>query len=156
MWYKIALKGHKTHYDFNDLSYELIQISDTDDSDWKPSGARMRTISYVLNAYDLEHMDKDKPVGKMKLEIDFYSSGKKQIHITLVRADDYHEGMGVATNLYKWLKYNYENFDKPEYLVTNPINPAAERIREKILGKPQSLYPMREYELDYTQGKLDL
>jgi hypothetical protein len=47
MWYKIALKGHKTYYDFNDLSYELIQISDTDDSDRKLSGARMRTISYV-------------------------------------------------------------------------------------------------------------
>jgi hypothetical protein len=23
MWYKIALKGHKTYYDFNDLSYEF-------------------------------------------------------------------------------------------------------------------------------------
>ena len=61
MWYKSALKGHKTYYDFNDLSYELIQVSDTEDSDWKPSGPRMRIISYSLNAYDLEHMDKDKP-----------------------------------------------------------------------------------------------
>ena len=156
MWYKIALKGHKTHYDFNDLSYELIQISDTDDSDWEPSEAVKRTISYVLNAYDLEHMDKDEPVGKMKLDIDFYSSGKKQIYINLVRTGDWHGGMGVATNLYKWLKYNYQNFGNPEWIVSNPYNPAAERIREKIFGKPQSLYPMREYELDYTQGKLDL
>ena len=90
MWYKIALKGHKTHYDFNDLSYELKQVSDTEDSEWKPSGAIMRTISFVLNAYDLEHMDEDKPVGKMLLDLDFYTSGKKQIHINLVRPDDYH------------------------------------------------------------------
>ena len=62
----------------------------------------------------------------------------------------------LSKELYKWLKYNYENFDKPEWIVSNPINPAAERIREKILGKPQSLSPMREYDLDYTQGKLDL
>ena len=156
MWYKTALKGHKTYYDFNDLSYELKQVDDSNDSDWPPSGARMRTISYVLNAYDLEHMDKDKPVGKMKLDLDFYTSGKKQIHITLVRTDDYHEGMGVATNLYKWLKFNYEIFDKPEWIVSNPINPAAERIREKIFGEPQSSYPIREYGLDYTQGKLDI
>ena len=156
MWYKTALKGHKTYYDFNDLSYELIQISDTDDSDWEPSEAVKRTISYVLNAYDLEHMDEDNPVGKMKLDIDFYSSGKKQIYINLVRTDDWHGGMGVATNLYKWLKYNYQNFGNPEWIVSNPYNSAAERIREKIFGKPQSTYPMREYDLDYTQGKLDL
>ena len=51
---------------------------------------------------------------------------------------------------------NYEIFDKPEWIVSNPINPAAERIREKIFGEPQSSYPMREYGLDYTQGKLDI
>jgi|688.fasta_scaffold618400_2 hypothetical protein len=156
MWYKIALKGHKTYYDFNDLSYELKQVSDTDDSDWKPSGARMRTISYILKAYDLEHMDQDKPVGKMEFDLDFDISGKKQLELKLIRTDDYHEGMGVATNLYKWLKYNYENFDKPDGLVSNPFNPAAERLREKILGEPNRKSPMHKYDLDYTQGKLDI
>ena len=156
MWYKTALKGHKTYYDFNDLSYELKQVDDTDESDWEPSGKRLRTISYVLNAYDLEHMDKDKPVGTLKLDLDYFISGEKKLEITHIRTDDWHEGMGVATNLYKWLKYNYENFDKPEWMVSNPFNPAAERIREKIFGEPQSSYPMREYGLDYTQGKLDI
>jgi hypothetical protein len=156
MWYKTALKGHKTYYDFNDLSYELKQVDDTDESDWEPSGKRLRTISYVLNAYDLEHMDKDKPVGTLKLDLDYFISGEKKLEITHIRTDDWHEGMGVATNLYKWLKYNYENFDKPEWMVSNPFNPAAERIREKIFGEPQSSYPMREYGLDYTQGKLGI
>ena len=149
MWYKIALKGHKTYYDFNDLSYELKQVSDTDDSDWKPSGARMRTISYILKAYDLEHMDQDKPVGKMEFDLDFDISGKKQLELKLIRTDDYHEGMGIATNLYKWLKYNYENFDKPDGLVSSPFNPAAERLREKILGEPNRKSPMHKYDLDY-------
>ena len=153
MWYKTALKGHKTRYDFNDLSYELKQVDDTDESEWKPSGARMRTISYVLNAYDLEHMDKDKPVGKMKLDLDYLISGEKKLEITHIRTDDYHEGMGVATNLYKWLKYNYEIFDKPDKILSLPINSAAKRIREKIFGEPTS---GNEYDLDYTQGKLDL
>jgi len=156
VWYKTALRAHKSYYDFNDLSYELRQVSDTDDSEWKPSGARMRTISYVLKAYDLEHMDKDKPVGKMEFDLDFYISGKKQLELKLIRTDDYHEGMGVATNLYKWLKYNYENFDKPDWLTSNPFNPAAERLREKILGEPNRKSPMHEYDLDYTQGKLDI
>lgn len=156
MWYKTALKGHKTRYDFNDLSYELKQIDDTDESDWEPSGTRMRTISYVLNAYDLEHMDKEKPVGKMEIDLDYLITGEKKLHLKLIRTDDWHEGMGVATNLYKWLKYNYENFDEPDKIVSNPFNPAAERIREKIFGEPQSKNPMREYDLDYTQGKLDL
>jgi hypothetical protein len=101
-------------------------------------------------------MDKDKPVGRMLLDLDFYTSGKKQLHITFIRTEDYHEGMGVATNLYKWLKYNYMNFDKPDCLVSNPMNPAAERLREKIIGEPVRKHPMHEYKLDYSQGKLDL
>jgi hypothetical protein len=31
---------------------------------------------------------------------------KKKLELKLIRTDDYHEGMGVATNLYKWLKNN--------------------------------------------------
>ena len=153
MWYKIAIRGHKTRYDFQDLSYELRQVDDTDESDWEPSGKRLRTISYVLNAYDLEHMDKDKPVGTLKLDLDYFISGEKKLEITHIRTDDYHEGMGVATNLYKWLKYNYEIFDKPDKISSTPINSAAERIREKILGEPSF---RNEYNLDYTQGKLDI
>ena len=156
MWYKIALKGHKTYYDFNDLSYELIEINDTDESDWKPSGTRMRTISYILYAYDLEHMDKDKPVGKMELDLDYFITGEKKLHLKLVRTDDWHEGMGVATNLYKWLKYNVDVFDEPDKLVSNPFNPAAIRLREKIFGEPNSKIDMHEYQTDYTQGKLDI
>ena len=153
MWYKIAIRGHKTRYDFQDLSYELRQVDDTNESDWEPSGKRLRTISYVLNAYDLEHMDKDKPVGTLKLDLDYFISGEKKLEITHIRTDDYHEGMGVATNLYKWLKYNYEIFDKPDKISSTPINSAAERIREKILGEPSF---RNEYNLDYTQGKLDI
>ena len=153
MWYKIAIRGHKTRYDFQDLSYELRQVDDTDESDWEPSGKRLRTISYVLNAYDLEHMDKDKPVGTLKLDLDYFISGEKKLEITHIRTDDYHEGMGVATNLYKWLKYNYEIFDKPDKILSTPINSAAERIREKIFGEPSF---RNEYNLDYTQGKLDI
>jgi hypothetical protein len=156
MWYKIAIRGHKTRYDFQDLSYELKQIYDTDDSDWKPSKKRIRTISYILKAYDLEHMDKDKPVGKMEIDLDYYITGEKKLHLKLVRTDDWHEGMGVATNLYKWLKYNIELFDKPDKLQSNPFNPAAERLREKIIGQPHSKTEMHEYDLDYSQGKLDL
>jgi hypothetical protein len=96
MWYKIAIRGHKTRYDFQDLSYELKQIYDTDDSDWKPSKKRIRTISYILKAYDLEHMDKDKPVGKMEIDLDYYITGEKKLHLKLVRTDDWHEGMGAS------------------------------------------------------------
>lgn len=156
MWYKTALKGHKTYYDFNDLSYELKQIDDTNESDWEPSGTRMRTISYILNAYDLEHMDKDKPVGKMEIDLDYLITGEKKLHLKLIRTDDWHEGMGVATNLYKWLKYNVDVFDKPDKLVSNPFNPAAIRLREKIFGEPNSKIDMHEYQTDYSQGKLDI
>lgn len=156
MWYKIALKGHKTYYDFNDLSYELKQINDTEDTDWEPSGTRMRTISYILYAYDLEHMDKDKPVGKMELDLDYFITGEKKLHLKNIRTDDWHEGMGVGSNLYKWLKYNFEIFDKPDKLQSNPYNPAAIRLREKIIGEPKSKVGMHEYDLDYTQGKLDI
>ena len=156
MWYKTALKGHKAYYDFNDLSYELKQIDDTDESDWEPSGKRIRTISYILNAYDLEHMDKDKPVGKMEIDLDYLITGEKTLHLKLIRTDDWHEGMGVATNLYKWLKYNVDVFDKPDKLVSNPFNPAAIRLREKIFGEPNSKIDMHEYQTDYSQGKLDI
>jgi hypothetical protein len=155
MWYKIALKGHKGYYSFNDLSYELIQIDDEDKRDDQYT-KEDRTISYILKAYDLEHMDKDKPVGKMELDLDFYPNGKKQLHLKLVRTDDWHEGMGVAINLYKWLNYNFENFNKPDKLVSNPFNLGAEKLREKIIGEPNLKSKMHEYELDYSQGKLDI
>ena len=153
MWYKIALKGHKNYYDFNDLSYELKQTEDSDESDWEPSGQRMRTISYVLKAYDLEDRDREIPVGKMDFDVSFYVSGRKQLELKNVRTADWYEGMGIATNLYKWLKYNYEIFDKPDKILSLTINSAAKRIREKIFGEPTS---GNEYDLDYTQGKLDL
>lgn len=150
MWYKIALKGHKTRYDFQDLSYELVLARDFDDYEKKDQQ------KFILKAYDLEHMDKDKPVGKMEFTLTYYPWGKKQLEISLVRTDDYHEGMGVATNLYKWLKYNIEMFNKPEFLVSLPFNTQAERIREKQFGEPKRKYPMHEYEMDYSQGKLDI
>ena len=156
MWYKIALKGHKNYYDFNDLSYELKQTEDSDESDWEPSGQRMRTISYVLKAYDLEDRDRERPVGKMDFDVSFYVSGRKQLELKNVRTADWYEGMGIATNLYKWLKYNFENFGNPEWLVSYPINSAAVRIREKILGEPDIKGSLHEYKLDYSQGKLDL
>jgi predicted GNAT family acetyltransferase len=156
MWYKIALKGHKAYYDFNDLSYELKQTEDSDESDRDPSERRMRFISYVLNAYDLEDRQREMPVGKMEFDVSFYDSGRNQLELKHVRTADWYEGMGVATNLYKWLKYNFENFGNPELLVSYPINSAAERIREKILGEPDIKGSLHEYKLDYSQGKLDI
>ena len=162
MWYreisnncflKCSVKGHKKFYDFNDLSYELKFVSDSNDSDFKSEN---REIRYILKAYDLEHKDKDHPVGKMEFTLTYYKTGKKQLDISLVRTDDWHEGMGVATNLYKWLKYNIEIFDKPEWLTSNPFNTQASRIREKIFGEPSRTKPVHEYEMDYTQRKLDL
>jgi predicted GNAT family acetyltransferase len=154
MWYRFSLKEHKDYYNFNDLSYELIETNETTEFYMQPM--KIKEVDYVLKAYDLEKMDKDMPVGKMEFKLTYFKTGKKDLEISMVRTDDYHEGMGVATNLYKWLKYNIENFDKPEFLTSNPFNPAAKRIREKIFGEPQHEKPVNEYAMDYTQGKLDL
>lgn len=159
MWYKTALKGHKAYYDFNDLSYELNQTEDSDESDESdrdPSERRMRWISYVLKAYDLEDKQREMPVGKMDFDVSFYFSGRKQLELKHVRTADWYEGMGITTNLYKWLKYNFENFGNPEWLVSYPINSAAVRIREKILGESDIKGSLHEYKLDYSQGKLDI